>query len=142
MSSGKTYSIEPTAGPRRKGAPKVVLVGVTVRLTPAELSRLDANRARVRLGRGPYLRSVAFRKLPHVIPELNQKGWTLLVAAGQHLAELAERSGDLTDFGAESAKELRRLADLLSVVRCHLIGAGLSGDTCGDSEDQNDCSSK
>lgn len=69
---------------------------VSVRLNAAELAWLDAQRVRVRMQRGEYLRAAAFGKLPPVVPELNREAWIALARTAANLNQIAYRlnSGD------------------------------------------------
>ena len=99
---------------------------ITVRVTDAELSRIDRERARVHLLRGPFVRLAAFKRLPSVIPSVNRDAWGELIAIAEEIANLNDwldahpgsRRGDIVALLSSIARDL-------SQVRRFLLGLPL-----------------
>jgi len=77
---------------------------VAVRLTPAELCKLDAARPSG-ISRGEYLRSAGFgRNLPRPVPEINIRAWRKLGKTAGGLATIAKAMGIYISLAVRAAE--------------------------------------
>ena len=100
--------------------------GVSVRLNGAELARLDAQRAPVRMQRGEYLRAAALHRLPPTIPAVNQAAFVELARSASNLNQLARYIAAVARGAPGTAPAVAEIAGALDDFRRRLIGADLS----------------
>lgn len=85
---------------------------VSVRLNESEMAQLDAQRRKVAMQRGEYLRAAALHKLPPSVPAINREAWAELARLAGNLNQLVRlaHGGDLRLAEVQAlVQELRRV---------------------------------
>jgi len=113
-------------GPKKLDEKEKRIHTVSVRLNDNELKKLDERRLLSKMQRGEYLRVVSLKKVPHVIPKINQDAWVELSRAASNLNQIAYK---LNSIDIDVINDLSDLKEKLKIFRRVLLDMRLEDES-------------